>query len=338
MRAKITDIARIAECSITTVSLVLNNKPNTISEKKKRQILDVAQQLNYFPNRQAASLVTKKTKSIGLIIPDNCNTFFGSLSKEIETFAHDKGYNIIYGNSRNESANDYNYVVMFLERCVDGIIIVKSTTSNDQSSENLIKLLQSCPIPLVVLDRAINGVTAPTYTVDNRYGGYIATKHLVEQGHRRIACYSGPLNVSSALERLKGYRQAIEEAGIPYDPALVFEGNYQLGSEELAFEHFEKQNVTAIFAQNDIMAYGLYRQIQNTGKKIPQDYALVGFDDLDLSTIITPTLTSVRQPVERLGKTAIARLLSMIQDEEYHQDEEYSFPPMLIVRDSSKSL
>ena len=148
MRAKITDIARAAGCSITTVSLVLNNKPNSISEKKKAQIFEAAQKLNYFPNRQAAALVTKKSNSIGLIIPDNCNNFFASLSKEIEICAREKGYNLIYGNSSNDSSNDYNYALMFLERCVDGIILVRSASSDRQSTERLKGLLKVSPVPL----------------------------------------------------------------------------------------------------------------------------------------------------------------------------------------------
>jgi len=338
MRAKITDIARIAGCSITTVSLVLNNKPNKISEKKKQQIFEAARQLKYFPNRQAASLVTKKTNSIGLIIPDNCNNFFGSLSKAIEVCAHCNGYNLIYGNSGNEASKDYDYIVMFLERCVDGIILVKSAAENSQSTDRLTELIKASQVPLVILDRAIENVNCPTFTVDNHYGGYIATKHLIEQGHRRIGCYTGPLDVSSAAERLDGYRQALNEAGILYEPRLIFEGDYQLGRERQAFARFEKERVTAVFAQNDIMAYGLYRQIQTAGKSIPDDYAIVGFDDLFLSAIISPTLSSVRQPVESLGTAAAEKLMAMINGEKDTQvspGEEMSFPPELIVRDSS---
>ena len=315
---------------------MLNNKPNSISEKKKAQIFEAAQKLNYFPNRQAAALVTKKSNSIGLIIPDNCNNFFASLSKEIEICAREKGYNLIYGNSSNDSSNDYNYALMFLERCVDGIILVRSASSDRQSTERLKGLLKVSPVPLVVLDRDIEGLDAPAFTVDNDYGGYIATRHLIEQGHRRIGCYTGPLDVSSAIERLAGYRRALTEAGLYFHPELIFEGNYQLGSEAQAFEHFESLGVSAVFAQNDIMAYGLYHQIQRAGKKIPDDYALVGFDDLYISTIISPSLSSVSQPVSQLGKAAVLQLLSMINEECVGESPKRSFLPELIIRDSSR--
>lgn len=339
MRATINDIAREAGCSITTVSLVLNQKKNNISDQKKQEIWEAARRLNYCPNRQAAALVTKRTNTIGLIIPDNCNTFFGSISKEVEIFARQKGYSVIYGNSNNEAENDYRYIMMFLERCVDGIIIVKSASSRQEDSSRLVELLAGATVPVVVLDRAIEGLEAPTYILDNCYGGYIATRHLLELGHRRIGCYTGSMDVSSARERLEGYRRALEEFKVPFRTELLFEGNYQLGKEAQAFAQFESQQVTAVFAHNDIMAYGIYRQIQLAGKSVPDDYSVVGFDDLELSSIITPGLTSVRQPVETMSRDAIERLIGQIQGKDFGQTgrQPSVTAPTLVIRESTRT-
>lgn len=338
MRVTIADVAREAKCSVTSVSLVLNNKKNTISEEKKQKIFAAAKRLNYVVNRRAASLVTQKTNIIGLIIPDNCNNFFGSIARKVEFCASNRGYSVLYGNSNNNITNDQRYFRMFSEQCVEGILMVKSATQNQAEEKILADMINQATFPVVLLDRVMEGAECTACVVDNFFGGYIATRHLLEYGHRRIGCLTGPLNISSAVERLRGYRKALMDFGVAYDERMIMEGDYQLGKGQKALEQFEAMGVTAIFAQNDVMAFELYREISKIGKRIPDDYSIVGFDDLFESGILSPALTSVRQPAEDLAQKATLKLIAQIENAETADSKLTSLQPKLIIRESVKHI
>lgn len=336
MRTTIRDVAMAAGCSITAVSLVLNGKTRNISAQTEVRILDAAKQLNYHPNKLASHLVTKKSNIIGLILPDNCNLFFGMVLKAAEHEADQAGYRVICGNSNNSINKDCAYINTFIDYCVDGILIIKSDSPKQEENEQLAELIRTLPSPVVAIDRQIDGLDVPTYTVNNMYGGYTATKHLLEMGHRRIGYYTYPLRVYTAAQRLKGYKMALAEYGVPYDPELVCQLSNGFSGNHRAVGDFRRKGVTAVFAHNDTLAYELYKFAQMEGVRVPSDMSIVGFDDLDFSTIITPGLTTIRQPVDEMTHGAFRRLVAMIEagGKDPMRDSNSIYEPKLICRDS----
>lgn len=347
MRVTIRDIAQAVGCSTTAVSLVMNGKGKSISAQTADAIQEAAKRLNYHPNKLASHLVTKKSNIIGLIQPDNCNLFFASVLKCVEQQADQLGYRVICGNSNNSSKRDCDYINTFISYCVDGILIVKSDSSSKEDSLRLKELIRSVPVPVVAIDRKISDVPVPTYTVDNCMGGYLATKYLLQQGHRRIGYYTYPLRVYTAAERLRGYRTALEEYGVAYDPALVLEldstdafGGGDFSSREAQVQAYLRGDITAVFAHNDTLAYELYKYAQRGGIRIPEDISITGFDNLSFSPIITPALTTVHQPFTEIVDGAIHRLIHAIEAGAANAEpaDEICYEPWLIERDSVRRL
>ena len=323
MRATIRDVAKKAGYSISTVSLVLNNKNVSIPQSTRDKVLAAVKALDYRPNQLAVSMVTKKTNVIGLIIPDNSNMFFADLSKAIEVAAHKAGYNLIYGNSSNDSGHDIEYMRMFTDRQVDGIIFAKSASICAEDDIRAMQFIRESKIPFVSVDRELRGNNIRSVLLDNRRGGYLATRHLLELGHRKIGCVTGPLDLMSSHERLEGYRDALDEYGVPYK-----EGDFQMAGSEKPVLQLLRQNVTGIFSFNDMMAYSIYQVMARRSLRIPQDISLVGFDDLWLSDFLQPPLTTVHQPVEEIGRKAVAALVSAMNGEDAGQQNSVLMPTL----------
>lgn len=336
-RATIKDVAQMAGCSITTVSFVLNNKEGvSIPLSTRASIFAAAKALNYRPNQLAVSMVTKRTNVIGLIIPDNSNSFFAELSKTIERAAHAAGYCLIYGNSGNDADRDLAYIQLFADRQVDGIILAKSPSISEEGNQHLLDFLETLTIPFLMVDRLISGSRGYSVSSNNFMGGYLATRHLLELGHHRIGAYTGSQNIVSSNERLRGYQTALREWGLPFEEDLLFEGNYQLGREKDALAHFIDRGASAIFCFNDMMAFGLYQEIRKKGLSIPQDLSIVGFDDVFFGELVNPPLTTVRQPVDQIGSVAVDTLLDCINGmtPPPHLRNQV-FEPTLIIRKST---
>ena len=237
-RVTIRDVAQRAGYSITTVSMVLNNKNVCIPPDTRQKVWAAVKELGYRPNQLAVSMVTKRSHVLGLIIPDNSNMFFAELSKAIERAARRVGYGLIYGNSSNDSKRDIQYIQMFADRQVDGIVFAKSASLAQEDDAKLLACMADCALPFVTVDRQIAGSDTCAVLLNHFKGGYLATRHLIGLGHTRIGAYTGPLDLLSSNERLAGYRSALEEAGIPYDEKLVFEGDYQYTGGVAALRHF----------------------------------------------------------------------------------------------------
>lgn len=343
MKSRITiqDIAAEAQCSTTTVSFVINGRDCNISDETRNRVIETARKLHYRPNGIAASLVTGNTKTIGMIVPDNRNPMFGSILRHAQLYAEQKGYRLLICNSDDKASKDLEYIDMLMDYRVDGILIVRSNPKSESDKEQISEQIYSLNVPVVAVDRNIEGVNIPFFSINNKQGGYIATKHILEKGHRRIGCYTGPLTVSSAQQRLEGYKEALKEFGIPYDHDLVFEGDYTIDRSEEAFNYFSERGVFAIFSQNDMQAYGLYRSIQARGKSIPNDFSIVGFDNLEFSSIIVPGLTSVRFPIENIARDSIDCLISMIESGGEFNNREYNiqeYESELVLRESVKDI
>jgi len=337
MKVTIRDIAREAEVSVTAVSLVLNGRPNNVSEPTVERIRAIAEKYHYSPNQTAVSLVTKKTKTIGLVIPDISNNFFAELAKAVEHYCNEAGYSVVLCNTNNESAKDQTSVDLLLRRGVDGLIITFSPWEESPEKATFVDEMNHLSVPFISLDSWIDGLTGSGVSIHHSKGGYLATKHLIDCGHTRIGCITGSKHNYSAVRRLKGYTSALLEAGLPFDPELVEAGDYRYRSGYEAALKLLAKGVTALFVSNDLMAYGAYLAAKECGKRIPEDLSIVGFDDLFFSSMLSVPLTTVRQSVDTLGKTACDLLFGQMRHEEpeiqYLQQE-----PRLVIRQSTRNL
>jgi LacI family transcriptional regulator len=337
VRATIKDIAEKAGVSITTVSLVLNGKELRIAAGTKKKIIQIANDLNYRPNKLAVGLITKKTNTIGLIVPDISNSFFGELAKGAEHEAANCNYNIILSNTNDKPDKDLEYMNILLDRGIDGIIMVPSTNSVDENAKKCFHLMEQCQKPFVLVDRIKLGDKYTGVSIDHEVGGYMATKFLIENGHTKIGCITGPLGMLNSRLRFLGYKKALEDSKIKFHVKCVEEGNYHVDDgEKLAINLF-KNDVTAIFAFNDLMAYGVYKAAAKYGYRIPENISVVGFDDLFYSGIMDVPLTTIHQPSYEMGETAVKKIVELLTDTKT-SNESIILKPELIIRNSVKKL
>lgn len=337
MKATLKDIAADTGFSVTTVSLVLNNKPSKIPEGTKQIILEAAQRLGYRPNQLAVSLVKKRTDTLGLIVSDVSNPFFSTLAKGVEDICRKNGCNMILCNTNNMHKCDLNYINMLVDKGVDGIIYGMAGDSTLKNAIDSCNLMKEQDMSFVIIDRYFKKLHTSYIGVDHLMGGYYATKHLIEMGHKKIACITGPLHLDDVLERLKGYKKALKEAGIKYDSKLVFEGRYNMESGAAAFPWLMKTKCTAVFAFNDMTAYGLYIEAKKNGVSIPKDFSVVGYDDIYFSKILEAPLTTIKQPVYEMGVKATEILIEAIKNKK-RPEEQFVYQPELIVRSSTRRL
>lgn len=334
MRTTLKDIAKKTGLSVATVSLALNKKEHRLSEKTIAVVRDAARELNYRPNQIAVGLITQRTKTIGLIVPDICNQFFAEIAKGAEAQCQEYGYNVILCNTNDHPDKDLDYMDVLLDRGVDGIIFAMSANMGAGRVQRCRRLIEQSQTPVVLVDRAIDEFPVDSVLIDHELGGYLATRHLLELGHRSVGCITGPMSVQTAKQRFFGYIRALQEYQIPFYPDRIVEGDYHtLSGYGQAGKLIEKR-VTALFACNDLMAYGAYKRISEMGLRIPEDMSIVGFDDTSLSDIIMIPLTTIRQPIYEMGGTAVTRLLKKIGEPELKQ-ESIVFKPELVIRHST---
>lgn len=329
MSYTIKDIAKEAGVSITTVSKVLNGNDFDISKQTKERVLKIISDRHYIPSSSARSLVTKRTNTIGLVIPDITNSYFAEIAMGIEDSARRLGYFVIFCNTSDNPELELNYLRLLLEQSVDGFIIVPTTDSKYADFDMILRSKK----PAVFLDRVFDELDKILETttsqrqgivvLDNVHGGYIATRHLIENDHRRIGCITGPLKNKSAQERLAGYCKALKEADIPFEQDLVVEGNYRHNSGEQAALQLLKKEVTAIFIQNDLMAVSAYTAIEQCGYKVGTDISIVGYDDTEYCNWVTPKLSSVEQPSIQMGIQATKMLVSLIKGDYNNLKQEF---------------
>lgn len=312
MKITIKEIAKMADVSIATVSKVVNHKDQNISEETRRKILDLIDAHNYIPNRIASSMITKKTHSIGLIIPDITNPFFPEVARGVEDYAHQHGYHVVLCNSDNDPKKEVSYIAMLQEKMVDGIIFTSSSLRKYDSSE-----LLRFQIPVITVDREIENLrTKGKITVDNTNGAFQGVTHLLRQGRKRILHLSGPLSSKPAEDRRNGYQQALASQSISYDPGLVFEGDYTMewGYKGVKMAYDQAIVFDSIFCGNDLIAIGAIKALGEMGVRVPEDVAIVGFDDIYIATVVMPNLTTIRQPNYQMGYKAAEMLIELIKD------------------------
>lgn len=332
MRVTIKDIAEKTGLSVSTVSLVLNNKKHRLSEKTRTRVWDAARELGYRPNQLAVSLVTRRSKTLGLIIPDITNAFFAEIARAAEAESQRNGYSVILCNTNNDPQKDMEYTNILLDRGIDGVIFVMSVAGYQSQGAECLGLLRSMEKPVIMVDRVLPDQPDTSVLTDNAYGGYLATSHLLGLGHRKIGCITGPMGASSR-QRLFGYIRALQEHGIAFDPELAPEGDYRTESAYRLAGGLLEKGVTAIFACNDMMAYGVYRRAIQEGRSVPDRLSIVGYDDLAFSEIMEIPLTTVRQPAGEMGACAARKLIERIEGQSGGGD--VTFQPELVVRKST---
>ena len=328
----IKEIAKEANVSITAVSFVLNGKENNVSKETAERILSVCKKYNFKPNYIASSLKSKNCKTVGCVVPDLENNYYSRLIVRLEECLKEEGYTVLITSSGYSIENCLSSIDELLNRKVGFLVIIPPSSLFYKNSE-FAKSLLDLEIPYVVLDRKIGEDINKAVVTDDVKGGYIATKYLIDKGYKRIAAITGPSGTSSSANRLQGYQKALENAGISYDSSLVFEGDYRFESGEMCAKQIldSKIDVDAIFAFNDLMAYGVYRASSERGIKIGKDLSLVGYDDNMFSSLISPGLTTVRQDIDMLCKAVIEELFS-----EDRSPRLVSVEPTLVERESVK--
>jgi LacI family transcriptional regulator len=327
----IIEVAKKAGVSSTTVSHVIN-KTRFVSEETRTRVEKVIQEMGYQPNALARSLRSGETKTIGLVLPDSSNPFFAEVGRWIERAAFDVGYNIILCNTENNLTKENVYLDVLVKKQVDGMIFVGA----GEDYESYKKLLDM-KVHVVALDRNYPDVEMDVVTTDNLQGGKLATQHLIDQGHKTIGCITGPSKVNLSALRVTGYVQTIENAGLPVEEKLIIAGDFHPESGQNAATRMltMAKRPTAIFACNDMMAIGVLRAAGELGLHVPQDLAVVGYDDIDLASYTIPTLTTIQQPKKEMGMTALKYLLSRLQ-EGRTTPQKTLLSVSLIVRGSSK--
>ncbi len=335
MRTTIKDIAEHTGLSITTISLVLNGKASKIPLKTQNAIFQAVEELDYRPNQIAVGLVKKSMKTLGLVISDISNVFFANLAKGVEDACRINGWNLILCNTSDIHQRDMEYIRVLADKGVDGIIYAMSVDSRLEKAQESLDLMTKMKIPYIMVDRTLKGAKCCSISVNHEMGGYLAARHLIDLGHTRIACVTGPLYLEDTADRLKGYRRALDEAGIAYDPALIDEGYYTTESGVKAMEALRGQDFTAVFAFNDLSAYGVYNQLKKYHLSIPGDISLVGYDDIFFSELLDVPLTTINQPVYEMGAEAARQFIDLKKPED-RASKSIVFEPTLVVRESTR--
>ncbi len=332
MTVTLSDIAKSLNVSVVTVSKALRNK-GKISAATRKRVLQRAKQLNYQTNWVARSLVTRKTYTIGLLLPDFTHPFFAEIAKAVAEALRPNGYHQIISYFEEDPALERQEAESLVARQVDGLIVASAQA---REGAGLFDNIRKRGVPLVFIDRQVAGARGSFVGVDNEAIGRLATNHLVEQGCRRIAHLRGPV-LGIAIARLKGYRSAMERHRLSVPPSFVVEARYEDSSGYNAMLHLlqVKPLPDGIFCYNDPVAIGAMKAILEAGLNIPNDIAVVGAGNVRYSDLLSVPLTTVDQGTREIGKQAAELLLNQISSKSPAKMQTILIPPRLVVRQST---
>jgi LacI family transcriptional regulator len=337
MSPTLEEVARVAGVSRSTVSRVINDQPNVRPEVRE-QVWEVIHQVGYQPHAAARSLVTNRTHVIGMIIPEAVTTlftdpFFPLLLRGATDACNSHQYQLMLSLFTANADQKEIYQRILHSGYLDGVIVASASLDDP-----LIPDLLRDRIPFVSVGRHPN---KPVHYVDadNISGARMAVEHLIRQGHRRIATITGPLDTIHGQDRLSGYRQALEARGIPTEDELIVEGDFTEASGTVAMQRLLFASPTAVFVASDMMAIGALKALRQANRRVPQDIALISFDDIPVASAIEPALTTVRQPIERMGSMAVEVLLSVLEHSsgEEAPAQRIVLPTELVIRASCGS-
>ena len=324
--ATIREVAKLAGVSPATVSRVMNGTANVDDEKRDR-VLDAIEKTGFQPNQLARALFKNSSGLVGLIVPNIDNPFFSELARIIEEEAFNRGYHIVLCSSGNNTDKEQSNIRMLSQMKADGIILITNGEHTEQ-------MLQEVDMPVVVVDRHMTDGGEIAFIESDHYrGGLLATQHLYDCGCKNIVCLRGPQEFASGRLRFKGYKDVCKKYKLN-EMYIDTEYSYESGlkSAELLLEKYP--DVDGIVAANDIVAISTYKVLKSNGKRIPEDIQLVGFDDIRFSSLMTPELSTIRQPVSKMGKLAVDIICNYAEDKPY--EKEYILDVELIQRETTR--
>ncbi|MDO2948504.1 substrate-binding domain-containing protein [Aeromonas simiae] len=327
--ANIRDVAALAGVSTTTVSHVIN-ETRFVADETRERVFAAMRDLNYAPSLVARSLKVKETHSIGMLVTTSSNPFFAEVVRGVERYCFEQGYNLMLGNTEGEATTAQSYLKMMLRKRVDGLLIMCS----EGQREVLGQLDWLGDLPVVQMDWGSGG--ACDLIADNsHHGGMLATRHLIALGHKKMGCITGPRDRAPGTERLAGFIEALQEAGLPLRSDWILEGNFDCASGHQAMRSLLalSERPTALFVCNDMMAMGAISAATEAGLRIPEDLSIIGYDNVALAEYMSPPLTTINQPKEELGRLAVTRLLTRINGER-PQETLITLEPNLVIRRS----
>lgn len=324
--ATIKEVAITAGVSVATVSRVLNQN-GYVHEDTRKKVDEAIRQLNYTPNEVARSLYKRKSKLIGLLLPDITNPYFPQLARGVEDQMQENEYRLIFGNSDESLQKEMDYIQTFVQNNVVGVI----SSTNDPDAEIYTKL----KIPVVFLDRTSND--RPSVYADGREGGGIAAREIVQRGSKRIIVLQGPTHVRPAIDRFEGAIEVLDKQGVSY--SVLETTSFSLtDAEDWAQELFRKYPDTdGIIASNDMVASAVLQEAHRLGKRVPEDVQIIGFDDIPLSRLLAPSLSTIHQPAYEMGREA-ARLLIQLIEGEHVERNSMKFPVEFIERQTTRKV
>lgn len=307
--ATMKQVAERAGVSISTVSHVINNT-RVVSDDVRQRVLGIIEEMRYIPSAVARSLKNDKTKTIGVLVPNSSNPYFAELIRWIEDAAFQLGYSIILCNAHGDDRKQGAYLRLLMEKRIDGLVLVASGADDEQDL-----LLHNPTVPIVQLERALPRLDADLIRVAEEEGAYRATRHLIELGHRAIACVSGPADLPRTRERVGGFVRAMRQAGLPAPPERMLHDAFTSAGGHAAFQRLlvQPQPPTAVFVTSDLMALGGLCAAGAAGIHVPGQLSVVGYDDIEGADYASPPLTTVAPPKREMARLAIEQLIGRIQ-------------------------
>lgn len=323
------EVAKRAGVSVTTVSHVVN-QTRFVQANTERRVRKAIDELGYRSNYLARGLRSRKTNTLGLVVPDISNPFFAEIGRVIEDIGYERGYSVILCNSDLSKARELSYVNVLLAKQIDGLLFISTGSHAD-----VLGPAEKARVPVVVVDREIERPGIDTVLLHNAGGGALAAKHLLALGHRRFACIVGPSDVSPSAQRLSGFMEEIRKAGDAQCVAVV-KGDFQFEGARRAMEKLlaRKRRFTALFATNDVMAMAAIGVLQRAALYVPNAVSVIGFDNVYIAEAMCPSITTVAQPIEALGRAAVEVLLERIANPARTQTR-VVLEPTLIAREST---
>ncbi|MFS0636679.1 catabolite control protein A [Mesobacillus foraminis] len=332
MNITIYDVAREANVSMATVSRVVNGNPN-VKPVTRKKVMEVIDRLGYRPNAVARGLASKKTTTVGVVIPDISSPFFAELARGIEDIATMYKYNIILSNSDQNKDKELHLLNTMLGKQVDGIVFMGGNITEDHVEE-----FKKSPVPIVLAGSVEESETVPSVNIDYEQAMFDTVQAFIDKGHKKIAFVVGPLQEPINQEKkLAGYKRALEQAGYDYDEELVVEGDYTYDSGIEAIEKLLEldSKPSAIIVGSDEMALGVVHGAEDRGHKIPDEFEVISSDNTRLTLMVRPQLTTIVQPLYDIGAVAM-RLLTKLMNKEQVEDQAVVLPHRIEYRNSTK--
>ncbi len=324
------DVAKKAKVSVATISRVLNNS-ELVADKTRKKILQIAKDLNYVPNASARGLSTRRNDTIGLLLPDVYTEFFSEVIRGADQAAQELGYHFFVSSDHNQKS-EMEVALRAIRGRVDGVIIMSPYIDAQTLRETILPR----NLPVVLLNCALANGTYDSLSIDNAGGAFRVVQHLLEHGYERIAIIKGTDENVDARERLQGYREALGKSGREISSRLELAGDFTEASGHEAAEKILELSPRprAIFASNDAMAVGALSALRKAGVKVPDEVALVGFDDIPIARYLNPSLTSVHVSINDLGMLAMKRIIQIVREKKVHRAERTVLPTTIVIRES----